>query len=295
MLIYNHTTGQNFKKQFNDLVSKKDNIGQLELIQKWEKADSNDAELFVAYFNYYVRKSRNETIGIGQDPKGEYDLQIMDQDTNKKEPIGFIYSDIYYNPEFLSKGFDWINKGIIKYPNRLDMRFGKIYLLGLIEDYELFTMEIIQTIEYSTINKNIWTWTDNKPVDNPKNFMLSSIQDYQVQLYDTQNDSLLSNMKRIAETILKYYPDHIESLSNLSIVLMFQKLYDEALEVLLKAENLNPEDYIVLNNIAQAYKLKGDKKNAIKYYKLTIKYGNEQAKQYSEDQIKMLEKNNSKK
>ena len=97
-------------------------------------------------------------------------------------------------------------------------------------------------------------------------------------------------MKRIAETVLKYYPDHIESLSNLSIVLMLQKQYDKALELLLKAKKLNPKDYIVLNNIAQAYKLKGDTKNAIKYYELTIKYGDKQAKQYAKEQIKELEK-----
>mgnify|MGYP003380295723 CR=1 FL=1 len=63
--------------------------------------------------------------------------------------------------------------------------------------------------------------------------------------YNTENDDLLDNMKRIAETVLKYYPDHIESLSNLSIVFMLQKQYDKALEPLLKAEKLNPKDYIV--------------------------------------------------
>ncbi len=289
-LIFNQANGQTFKKQFNDLASKKDTIGQQQLLQKWEKADSNDPELFVAYFNYYVNKSRNEIITLGQNPKGKDVLQIMDQDTSKKEPVGFIYGDTYYNPELLSKGFDWISKGIEMNPNRLDMRFGKIYMFGQIEDYENFTKEIIKTIDYSAINNNKWTWADSKPLDEPKDFMLGSIQDYQVQLYNTENDSLLNNMKRIAEIVLKYYPDHIESLSNLSVVFMLQKQYDKALELLLKAEKLNPKDYIVLSNIAQVYKQKGDTKNAIKYYELTIKYGDEQAKQYSKEQIKELEK-----
>jgi len=97
-------------------------------------------------------------------------------------------------------------------------------------------------------------------------------------------------MKRIAETVLKYYPDHVESLSNLSIVFMLQKQYDMALEQLKKAEKLNQKDYIVLSNIAQAYKLKGNKKSAIKYYELTIKYGDEQTKQYAKEQIEELER-----
>lgn len=289
-LLFNQVSGQTFKQQFNDLVSKKDTAGQQQLLEKWEKTDGNDPELFVAYFNYFVVKSKNEIITLGQNPKGKDVLQIMGQDTTKKEPVGFIYGDTYYNPDLLSKGFEWINKGIEKHPNRLDMRFGKIYMFGQIEDYENFTKEIIKTIDFSAINKNKWTWADSKPLDDPKEFMLSSIQNYQIQLYNTENDDLLDNMKRIAETILKYYPDHIESLSNLSIVFMLQKQYDKALEPLLKAEKLNPKDYIVLSNIAQAYKLKGETKNAIKYYELTLKHGDDQAKKYAQGQIDELKK-----
>lgn len=289
-LVCNQANGQTFKKQFNDLFSKNDTVGQQQLLEQWEKTDSNDPELFVAYFNYFVIKSRNEMLTLGQNPKGKDVLLIMDQDTTKQEPVGFIYGDTYYNHDLLGKGFDWINKGIEKHPNRLDMRFGKIYMLGQIEDYENFTKEIIKTIDYSATNKNKWTWADSKPIDDPKEVLLSSVQDYQIQLYNTENNDLLNNMKRIAETVLKHYPNHIASLSNLSIVYMLQEQYDKALEPLLKATKSNPEDYIILNNIAQAYKLKGDTKNAIKYYELTLKHGDIQAKKYAQTQIDELKK-----
>ena len=290
ILLSNKVNGQTFKVQFNDLISKKDTVGQQQLLEKWEKADNNDPELFVACFNFYVIKSKKEIVTLGQNPKGKDVLQIMDQDTTKKEPVAFMYGDTYYKSNLLSKGFDWISKGIKKYPNRLDMRFGKIYMFGQLKDYEKFTTEIINAVDYSNQNKNKWTWADSKPLDDPKEFMLSSIQSYQLQLYNTENDNLLENMKRIAETILKYYPDHVESLSNISIVFMLQKQYDKALESLLKAEIINPKDYIVLSNIAQAYKLKEDNKNAIKYYELTIKFGDEQAKKYAQGQIDKLKK-----
>ena len=290
ILLSNQVNGQTFKVQFNDLISKKDTVGQQQLLEKWEKADNNDPELFVACFNFYVIKSKKEIVTLGQNPKGKDVLQIMDQDTTKKEPVAFMYGDTYYKSNLLSKGFDWISKGIKKYPNRLDMRFGKIYMFGQLKDYEKFTTEIINAVDYSNQNKNKWTWADSKPLDDPKEFMLSSIQSYQLQLYNTENDNLLENMKRIAETILKYYPDHVESLSNISIVFMLQKQYDKALESLLKAEIINPKDYIVLSNIAQAYKLKEDNKNAIKYYELTIKFGDEQAKKYAQGQIDKLKK-----
>lgn len=290
-LLFNTAIGQSNKQLFNDLISKKDTLGQQQLLKKWEKENNSDPELFDAYFNYYVLKSMKDIITLGQNPKGKDVLQIMDQDTTKKEPVAFMYGDTYYDPVILSKGFDWINNGIEKHPNRLDMRFGKIYMFGQLGDYEKFTNEIIKTIDYSSINKNKWTWDDNKPLDDPREFMLSSIQSYQIQLYNTENDSLLDNMKRVAETVLKYYPDHIESLSNLSIVFMLQEQYDKALEPLLKAEKLDSKDFIVLSNIAQAYKLKGDNKNAIKYYELTLKYGDDQAKKYAKEQMNELKSN----
>ncbi len=290
IMLFNKVSGQTFKQQFSDLVSKNDTLGQQQLLDKWNKKDSNDPELYVAYFNYFVKKSRKEIIRLDNNSNGKEGFQIMDKDSSKIEPVGFMSVDSYYNIEVLKEAFDQIDKGIKTHPNRLDMRFGKIYILGQTENYENFTSEIIKTIDNSALNKNLWTWAENKPVDSPKDFMLSSIQDYQVQLYNTGNDSFLDNMKRIAEAVLKQYPDHIESLSNLSIVFMLKKQYDKALEPLLEAQKLDPKDVIVLGNIAQAYKLKGDKTNAIKYYKLTNKYGDDQEKKYSKAQLIELKK-----
>jgi tetratricopeptide (TPR) repeat protein len=289
-LVFSYLKAQTYKQQFNELFSKKDTAAQRQLLEKWQKTDANDPELFVAYYNYYVVKGKKEMITIGQNPKGENVFQILDQDTSKKEPVAYMYGDVYYEPDLLSKGFDWINKGIEKFPNRLDMRFGKTYIFGQIGDYESFTKEIIKAIDYSVINSNQWVWSENKTVDDPKKKMLQTIQSYQIQLYNTGNDSLLNNMKRIAESVLKYYPDHIESLSNLSIVFMLQKNYDDALIALIKAEKLNSKDFIVLSNIAQAYKLKGDSAKAIEYYELVRVHGDEEAKQYATEQIKELKK-----
>ena len=281
---------QSFKAQFNALVEKKDTLAQQQLLEKWEKADANDPELYTAYFNYYVSRARNEMVILGQEPKGETVFALMPADSSNQEPAGYLYSDKHYNSALLKKGFTWIERGIEKFPNRLDMRFGKVYMFGEVEDYENFTNEIIRVVERSAVNQNQWTWTDNAPVENPQHIMLSSIQDYQFQLYNTEDNALLDNMKRIAEAVLKHYPDHVESLSDLSVVLMLQKQYDAALEPLLRAEKINPKDAIVLGNIAQAYKLKGDAKMAIKYYELTMKYGDEDAREYAKSQIEELKR-----
>jgi tetratricopeptide (TPR) repeat protein len=220
---------------------------------------------------------------------GDEGLMIKSQDSSETEPVGFLYEETYYDPEILQKGMEYIATGINKFPNRLDMRFGEIYMLGQIKDYENFTKQIIQAVNYSATNNNAWTWSNSKPVEDPKAFFLSALQDYQVQLYNTESDEQLENMKRIAEAILKHYPDHVESLSNLAIVYLLSEQYDQALQPLLKAEKINPKDAIVLNNIAQTYKLLGETKKAIKYYKRTIKYGDAETQHYAQEQINILQ------
>jgi len=197
---------------------------------------------------------------------------------------------VTYKKSFVDKGFHYIDIGIQKFPDRLDMRFGKVYMLGKIDDYDAFTQEIIKAIDYSQKINMKWTWTDNKLVDDPKTFMLGNIQSYVGQLYNL-GDKQLNNMKAIAETILKYYPDHVESLSNLAITYILKKDYDNALKPLLKAEIVAPTDYIVLGNIAYCYNGKGDKENAIKYYILTQKYGDTNAKNMATEKLKELQKN----
>ncbi|MCX6146076.1 MAG: tetratricopeptide repeat protein [Candidatus Kapabacteria bacterium] len=285
--LFLSAAGQNFKEQFNDLYNKKDTVGEKKLLAQWETKKQNDPELYVAYFNYYVQKSMTEMIGLEHEQKGEHSLQLTDS-TGKV--AGYMNDMVVYADKDLQKGFDYIDKGIKMFPNRLDMRFGKVYMLGKKENYMEFTDEIIKTIDYSNTNKNTWLWADDKPQKDPKEFMLGSIQDYVLQLYNTNDDKLLDNMKRISETVLKYYPDHVESLSDLSIVYMINKDYDKALEQLLKAEKIAPSDYIVLMNIAEAYKRKGDNENAIIYYEKVVKVDDADIKADAKKKIDELKK-----
>ena len=276
-----------FQSEFAKLCKINDTISQKKILTKWEKQNPKDAELYTSYFNYYFLKSKKEVIALTTEkPKGE-GLILKD---SLNQTAGYLGSQIYYDESNFNKSIEYINKGIGYFPNRLDMRFGKIYVYGVTENWKDFTTEIIKTVEYSNTNKNQWTWTNNEPVENPKDFFLGNIQSYVYQLYNTGNDSLLKNMREISETILKYYPNNIESLSNISVTYLLNKEYDKALKPLLRAEKLDPKDYIVLGNIAQAYKLKGDKKKSIEYYKKTAKYGDEKTKKYANEQITELKK-----
>lgn len=284
-ILTNFCLGQNYKSQFDQLCQDGDTTMQIELLTKWESEDPKNPELFTSYFNYYFLKSKQEFVSMSTNqPKGE-SLQLQD---SLGQVAGFLGSEIVYNSEILLKGLDKIDQGIKMYPNRLDMRFGKIYALGQAGNWDNFTKEIVKTIQYSKKNNNDWTWTFNEKRKNGKEFFLNSIQDYQLTLYETENDDLLKNMRTIAEEILKIYPDHIESLSNISITYILTGEYDKGIEALLRAEKIDPKDGVVLSNIAHGYKLKGDIDNSIKYYEKMLKLDDPRAVDFAKQQIEAL-------
>lgn len=285
LIIVTPVFTQDYKSEFATSRENGDTLNQRLVLAKWETATPKDAELFTAYFNYYFLKAQREVISLNQsEPQGE-SLSIRDSSGNT---VGFIGSTTIYDKNIIERALAKIDEGIGLYPDRLDMRFGKIYVLGATENWQRFTDEIVSTIQYSGRNNNNWTWTGNHQQPQGKSFFLRSLQDYQLQLYNTGVDSLLLNMRTIASEVLRLYPGHLESLSNLSITYLLNNEYDAAIDILLKAEHLAPHDPVILGNIAEAYKRKGEKKKAVAYFRKTIKWGDEQSIAYSEEQIKEL-------
>ena len=279
--------GQTNYEKFKTLFKKNDTTEIKSLFVEWEKSNPNDPELYTSAINFYFSNSKQESISIDGEQKSKEGFQFTDSAGNV---AGYINSNSGYNAEKLNKAIKYANTGVEKFPNRLDIRFGKCYLLQQIGDYDKFTKEIIKAVEFSQVNKNQWLWTENKKVEDGEKLLLETVQSYLRDLYDTEDDSLLLNMIQIGEVTLKYYKSSVEILSTTSVALTLTKNYDKAIEYLKEAEGINPKDFIVLNNIAQAYKLKGDKINAIKYYELTEKYGDEQAKQQAKENLEALRK-----
>jgi tetratricopeptide (TPR) repeat protein len=62
----------------------------------------------------------------------------------------------------------------------------------------------------------------------------------------------------------------------------------KALNPLLTAEKKSPKDAIILGNIAHVYLNLKDNKKAIEYYKKVMQFGDDNAKSFSQKQLKKL-------
>jgi tetratricopeptide (TPR) repeat protein len=277
--------GQSNLEKFNRILKTNDTAKLNDFLIQWEKTGINDPDLYTSCINYYYKKSKQDIAYLNKKQEGNSSLRITD---STGTIAGYLNFNRELNPSYLDSVLVYANGGINRFPRRLDIRFGKIFILGEIGDYNHFTQEIIRTIDYSITIKNDWLWSDNKKLENPENFMLSTVQSYLKQLYDTDDDHLLENIIKIGDTVLKHYPNNIEILSTTAVANLLTKHFDKAIAYLKRAEQLDPKDFIVLNNIAKAYDMTGDKSQAINYYELTEKYGDAEAKEHAKKEIKKL-------
>ncbi|HTK21204.1 MAG TPA: hypothetical protein VL442_16895 [Mucilaginibacter sp.] len=279
---------QSNKDKFSQAFSNGDTTTQIKILADWKKVTPDDPDYYVSAFNYYAKRGLTEVLSLSTIKPSSDAFELKDK-TNKT--VGYLGSSPSFNEKFIKEGFMCIDSAIAKFPTRLDMRFGKVYVLGRVFDYDRFTQEIILAIDYGQTIKNKWLWRDGKPLDDAEKFIASTIQSYINQLFQA-GDTQTGNMRLISQEVLKYYPDNVENLSDLSITYMIDKQYDKALSLLLRAEKIAPQDYIVLNNIGYCYELQKDKVNAIKYYELVKKYGSDDAKQDASKKIENLNKKN---
>jgi len=271
--------GQSYIERFNVLLKENDSIQITNLLKEWEINAPQDPEYYISAFNFYYSYCKQEEIYV----KNQYEISnhIPQNDTIK---IHYFCNNI----DFFLLAINTIEKGIELFPNRLDFRFGKCYAFKEFELYKALTEELVKTINYSAINKNSWYWFENKMVDSSENFLLEAIQSYLVKLYSSDDEGLLNNMKLIGETAIKYYPNNIPIISSTAVAYMNSQDYEKSISYLKIAETLNPEDLIVINNLAHGYKLKGDKPNALKYYMISEFLSDEKSKISVQEEIQKL-------
>lgn len=289
LFLANVLLAQGYNQEFIKACQSADVAKQSEILIAWEQSEPSNPELFTARFNYHFTNSQKEVLELKTgEPSGKHEALIIEDSLGNI--TGYMDSKIIYDSLEIQKAFEYIEKGIALHPERLDMRFGKTYVLGQLHMWGAFTNEIIETIKYSATKSKPWLWTNNEHKVGDNEFMLAAIQDYQLQLYNTGNDTLLLNMRQIANAVLDIYPDHIESLSNLSITYTLLGELDKGLEPLLKAEAIKPDDYIVIANIANTYKELANKDKAIEYYNKLKEFEIKGIADFAKEQIELLKK-----
>ncbi len=285
--VISNIVQKEYQHKFNKYLVKKDFPKMLKLLQKWEKKDPTSARLYINYFNYYVAKSMDGNVTVTKEKPQTGDMSnVMVALDKNNNPVRFM--QIRYDQALLQQAIKKIDEGIAHYPNRLDMRFGKAYILSRNKDWNGYTDEMIKAIRQAKINNNQWLWEGDRPIPDGKSYLLGSIQGSQVQLFNAEDKQLLANVRKIANELLTLYPNNVQSINNIATSYSMAGDYKNGLKYFLKAEKINPQDPVILLNIANVYKKTNDKAKAKEYYQRIGKLADPQAQKIAKEQLAKL-------
>jgi tetratricopeptide (TPR) repeat protein len=257
-------------------------------LAKWKEIAPDDPELYVAYFNYHFTLSRQEGVRIDTAPPPENEEAIVLKDPETGEIAGYMYYHIYYDEEHIGSALAYLDEGLKRYPDRLDMHFGKIHALGLVSRYGEQKEALITILNISSQNGNNWLWHNGEKLADGFRDLLENTQGRIYQYFQLSDGKAYDYIIEISEKVIELYPEVVYSYNNIAAVHYYRGNYQEALKYYKMAEERDPYDTIVMNNIAYLSRVTGDIETALEYYEKLKLYGNEEEKEFAEAQIMKL-------
>ncbi len=243
------------------------------LLEEWEKESPSDLDMMTGWFNYYLRRKAESKNVVGYMKNGQYG----------------IYSQTIYDDKDLKTGISYLDKALKKNPYRMDIHFGKISSLLHAEKYSDASKAITDFLKVYGKNKTEWYWTNNAKFSengwNAEEIVLGSMQDY-CSMFDYYADR--SSAKKALDGILKLFPKNVIFLNYLSYYYSSGKEYDKAIEVLLKAYKIDPNDYIIVGNLALNYENTQNYKEAEKLYTIMSQMDSEDARIYAAEGLERI-------
>lgn len=272
---------------FLKLLRKKDTTAQRLFLKQWEGIGQQDPEFYVSYANYYMNMAKKEVISMKTLPprNGEESFAITDSAGNT---AGYLRSSIVMDSALSEQSLLWLNKGIARFPRRLDLLFGKVHLFGRLEQYDSFTMTLLYAIQKSVEYEFSWQWSRGEEFQDGKEFLFSTCQDYIGQLFNAEDTTAVAWIEPISLALLEIDPKNVPCTANLAVSKMMLQQWQEALIHLEKAHALDRSDNIVLANMGYCHLQLRHKSEAKKYYSLLKKSEEPQYQELAKEMLQLV-------
>lgn len=232
---------------------------------KWEKTKPKDAELYVAYFNYYIAKATAEQIRMETTPpdSGEYA-----EAKNESGDTIYLYSTTAYDDAFSEKAFAAIDKGLSYHPKRLDMYFGKAHFYYMRKEYS-DQKELLKKV--FALHKKYggkWLWANNTPLENTPVDFEETVHNYIAEWLGTENQTAIECAREIALLFIKDFPDNPVAYNDAGLAYSYLNDLEQAKKYYKAGWECDGGDMILLANLAYVCKNLGETDEAEKYYLL---------------------------
>ena len=139
---------QSYSDSFYDALNSDNLVMQRQILAEWQQASPDDIDLYIARFNYHM----GQTLGTSSTAAADSTVLVIDQ-------------------------------AIRLFPDRLDLRFGKIYFLGEIRRWASFADEIISTLDRSELINHRWQFPNFD--QGGRILIVEGVQDYLYTLFSS--------------------------------------------------------------------------------------------------------------
>lgn len=239
--------GQAYQDRFDAALSSGDLKAQRQVLADWMADAPQDVDCYIARYNYYVNL-------VGEMAS----VNPASLDAEMRQSV--------------DSGLAIIDEAIELYPNRLDLRFGKIYFLGVVQMWDTFADEIIRCLDHSEKVNHVWQFPNIE--EGMADLITESMLDYQSSMFNAvenwkqpsaADSAMLMRIRRVAKRSVQLFPKDIYEVNILATTYTFFQEYESAIKYLQRAERIDPNDITVLRNMRDVYEKMGKGKLAKQY------------------------------
>jgi len=283
-----HVHSQSMQEEFYDQWERQDTNGMLVFLQEWKLAEPYNPDVYVGFFNYYaIQTFEEESVLLETMPLDSGEYQVVKDSVG--QVTGYRSQTMVINDSILNVAFDWVDKGIHQFPDRLDLRMGKVYLAIETDRWYLVQSSLKASLDAGDSIHHGWKWMKEETLHSGQHFLFSSIQVHLLSLFEKQDSSALEVIREVSQCILKQDKQQYFALTNLATVAMIQEHYALAMEWLKKADKIHENDPSILSNLGYCSWQLGDLKKAKKYYQMAMAVSDEEGKASFQRQLDRID------
>ncbi|MBF9222262.1 tetratricopeptide repeat protein [Hymenobacter ruricola] len=234
-----------FRERFRAAVQANKPAAVEQTLKDWEKAAPRDPDLYVAQFNWLLKKAERVLVQPG--PAKGKGIEFEDK---KGQTVGNLSSG--YDPELVKQAAAALGKGLGFAPDRLDMHFGLAKLYEMTGQPAPQLLALRTALAAHPANGQPWRWRDGGALPGPEaQFVPATLEEYASYYWRQDRDHALEDGRAIADLIEKYYPKSSLGPFNVGMYYAFKKQPAQAYAKLQQADALAPNDPSTVGNLAR--------------------------------------------
>ncbi len=250
-------------------------------LARW-KADKGEAdpEYWVAGANVYFEMGYQSTLALeslpaAQDKVGD-GKSVVFSDKKSGKPVGVITAGApHIDMPTIKKAIGYLDEGVRRFPNRLDMFVGRAHLYRTIGDLPGELAALTSLTKDPQAKAAPFKDGDAPLTRSLEDWQVTMLNTYAREHFDADGDEQWRDGIAVATLLTKQFPKRAEGYNLLAVGATMQGDWSAAKRQFEAALSVAPRDALVVGNLGYCLEKLGDNKGAIAQYEKVVALDND--------------------